>query len=40
MVSRAAIKPGCLQIPTVANEGKFQVFLMFFEEWLISFLLL
>jgi hypothetical protein len=37
MVSRAAIKPGCLQNPTVAYERKFQVFLMFFEERLIPF---
>ncbi|MDI3274839.1 hypothetical protein [Pseudomonas sp. AL03] len=36
-VSRDAIKPGCLQNPTVAHERKFQVFLMFFEERLISF---
>ncbi|MEO4014511.1 MULTISPECIES: hypothetical protein [Pseudomonas] len=38
-VSRDAIKPGCLQNPTVAHERKFQVFLMFFEERLISFLM-
>ena len=30
-------KPSCLQSPTLAIERKFQVFLMFFEERLISF---
>ncbi|MBD9603713.1 MULTISPECIES: hypothetical protein [unclassified Pseudomonas] len=32
-------KTGLLTNPTVANERKFQVFLMFFEERLISFLM-
>jgi hypothetical protein len=38
-VSRNELNPGCLNDPTALIARKFQVFLMFFEESLISFLL-